>query len=270
MTGKTISHYFVESKLGEGGMGVVYKARDQRLGRVVALKFLPPGTLDEAHRKRFIEEARSASLIQHPNICPIYDIGEVDGQLFFAMAYLEGQSLASLINGEPMQIRKATDIATQIAAGLAEAHKHGIVHRDIKSANILVTSQGHAYILDFGIALRHGETRLTREGGIAGTPSYMSPEQAQGQPVDHRSDIWSLGAVFFEMLTGRSPFRRDTEWASIHAIIYDPLPPVHHLRPEVSEELSGLITKSMEKDPANRWQSAADFETALRRYREGF
>ncbi len=269
MTGKTISHYVVEDKLGQGGMGVVYKARDQRLGRTVALKFLPPGSLDEVHRKRFVQEARSASLIQHPNICPIYDIGEEDGQLFFAMAYIEGQPLSSLINGQPMDIRKAEEIAIQVSAGLAEAHKHGIIHRDIKSANIIVTDQGHAYILDFGLALRHGGTRLTTQGGIAGTPSYMSPEQAQGHGVDHRSDIWSLGAVLFEMLTGRTPFRRDTDWATVHAIIYDPLTPINALRPEVSHNLRDLLGKALEKDPAARWQSAAEMEAALRKDREG-
>lgn len=265
MTGKTIGHYRIEGKIGQGGMGVVYKAQDLRLGRTVALKFLPPNTLDESQRKRFLEEARNAALIQHPNICPIHDVGDADGQLFFAMAYIEGVTLSSLISGQPMEIAAAVDIASQIAAGLEEAHKHGIIHRDIKSTNIVVTSQGHPYILDFGLALKAGSDRLTVDGGIAGTPSYMSPEQAQGQEVDHRTDIWSLGAVLFEMLTGRVPFRRDTDWAGVHAIIYDPLPPLHALRPEISQNVEQAVAKALQKLPEDRWQSAADFSAELRR-----
>ena len=265
MTGKTIGHYRVEGKIGQGGMGVVYQAVDLRLGRKVALKFLPPQAFDEHQRKRFLEEARTASLLQHPNICPIHDIGEVDGQLFFAMAFLEGQTLASRIGGFPMDISNAVEIALQIAAGLTEAHNHGIVHRDIKCSNIIVTNQGHAYILDFGLALREGSERLTVSGNITGTPSYMSPEQAQGKPLDHRTDIWALGVVLFEMVTGRVPFQRDTNWAAVHAIIHDPLPPVAALRPEVNQGLQEIIAKALQKEPADRWQSSAAMASALKR-----
>lgn len=265
MTGKTVGHYRVEGKIGQGGMGVVYQAVDLRLGRKVALKFLPPQVLDENQRKRFLEEARTASLLQHPNICPIHDLGEVDGHLFFAMAFLEGQTLANRIGGFPMDIRKAVDIALQIAAGLSEAHSHGIVHRDIKCSNIVVTNHGHAYILDFGLALREGAERLTVAGNITGTPFYMSPEQAQGKSLDQRTDLWALGVVLFEMITGRVPFQRDTNWAAVHAIIHDPLPPVADLRPEVSQGLQDIIAKALQKEPADRWQSAAAMASALRR-----
>ena len=263
MTGKTISHYEIEEKLGQGGMGVVYKARDVRLGRVVALKFLPPGSVDPAHRKRFIEEARNASFIQHPNICPVHDIGEADGQLFLAMAHIDGVTLSSLTAGSQMEIHRAIAIAVQVASALEAAHKHGIVHRDIKSSNIMVTASGHAYVLDFGLAFRSGSTRLTTEGGIAGTPSYMSPEQAQGAAVDHRTDVWSLGVVLFEMLTGRLPFKRDSDWAAVHAIIHDPAPAIGELRPEVNESVREVIRGALEKDPANRWQSAAAMAVEL-------
>ncbi len=264
MTGKTISHYEIGEKLGQGGMGVVYKARDVRLGRVVALKFLPPGSVDPAHRKRFMEEARNASFIQHPNICPVHDIDEVDGQLFLAMAHIEGVTLSSLTAaGSHMEINRAVGIAIQVASALEAAHKHGIVHRDIKSSNIMVTAAGHAYVLDFGLAFRSGSTRFTTEGGIAGTPSYMSPEQAQGATVNYRTDIWSLGVVLFEMLTGRLPFRRENDWAAVHAIIHDPCPSIGELRPDVHETVREAIRKALEKDPGNRWQSAAEMALAL-------
>ena len=263
MIGKTISHYEIIDKLGQGGMGVVYKARDLRLGRDVALKFLPPGSIDPAHRKRFFEEARTASLLQHPNICPIYDVEEVDGQLFFAMAYIEGSPLSLIIAGSPMEIHKALDIAQQVAAALDAAHRHGVVHRDIKSGNIMVNAEGHAYVLDFGLALRTGGTRLTVEGGIAGTPSYMSPEQAQGGEVDFHTDIWSLGVVLFEMLAGRVPFKRETDWAAVHAIIHDPLPPIGALRPEVSQPIADALKKALEKEPKDRWPSAAAMAAGL-------
>lgn len=260
MIGSTISHYRIVSQLGKGGMGVVYKAEDTRLERPVALKFLPPESLEEQDKERFLREARTAALIHHPNICPIYDVDEVDGQLFFAMAFLDGQTISRLIGGRPMDTRKAIDIAIQIASGLEEAHKSGIVHRDIKSNNIVVTERGHAYILDFGLALRPGSSRLTATGGVIGTPSYMSPEQAQGQAIDHRTDIWSLGVVLFEMLTGRLPFQRDRDIAVVHAIVHDPAPSIS--RPA---GLQHILEVALAKDPAQRWQTAREMADELRR-----
>jgi Flp pilus assembly protein TadD/TolB-like protein/predicted Ser/Thr protein kinase len=260
MIGSTISHYKIVSQLGKGGMGVVYKAEDTRLERPVALKFLPPESLEEQDKERFLREARTAALIHHPNICPIYDVDEVNGQLFFAMAYLEGQTLSRLIGGRPMDTRKAIGIAIQIASGLEEAHKSGIVHRDIKSNNIVVTEQGHAYILDFGLALRHGSSRLTATGGVIGTPSFMSPEQAQGLAIDHRTDIWSLGVVLFEMLTGRLPFQRDRDIGVVHAIVHDPSPSISG-----PAGLQHVLEVALAKDPAQRWQSAREMADELRR-----
>jgi tetratricopeptide (TPR) repeat protein/predicted Ser/Thr protein kinase len=260
MIGSTISHYRIVSQLGKGGMGVVYKAEDTRLERPVALKFLPPESLEEQDKERFLREARTAALIHHPNICPIYDVDEVDGQLFFAMAFLDGQTLSRLIGGRPMDTRKAIDIAIQIASGLDEAHKSGIVHRDIKSNNIVVTDQGHAYILDFGLALRPGSSRLTATGGVIGTPSYMSPEQAQGQAIDHRTDIWSLGVVLFEMLTGRLPFQRDRDIAVVHAIVHDPAPSISG-----PAGLQHILEVALAKDPAQRWRTAREMADELRR-----
>ena len=269
MIGSTVSHYKILSKLGQGGMGVVYKAEDLRLNRLVALKFLPPESLSETQKQRFLQEARTAALLNHPNICPIFDVGESDGKLFFAMAFIEGKTLPALMNGQPQDIDTAVNITLQLLNGLEEAHKRGVIHRDMKGNNIVITSQGNAYILDFGLALRDGHTRLTEGAGILGTPSYMSPEQAQGLPVDHRTDLWSVGVVLYEMLTGRVPFRREQDWAVVHGIIHDPLPPIRALRPELPESMQRVVEIALAKNPDERWQSAQQFAAQLRLARGG-
>ncbi len=249
-------------------MGVVYRAEDLRLQRTVALKFLPPHSVDDRHKQRFLEEARNAALLQHPNICPIYEVDEADGTLFFAMAYLEGKNVWEKLGGGRLTIGESLNIAIQVADGLEEAHQRGIVHRDIKSSNIIVSAKGHAYILDFGLALRDGANRVTIQGARVGTPAFMSPEQAQGLPIDHRTDLWSLGVVLFEMLTGKLPFARDSEVALVHAIIYDQPPSLKSESPDASPELESVLQRSLAKDPALRWQRARDIATELRRIRD--
>jgi serine/threonine protein kinase/Tfp pilus assembly protein PilF len=256
MIGKTISHYKILEKLGEGGMGVVYKAEDTRLKRTVALKFFNPQMLGtEEDRARFILEAQTAAALDHPNICTIYEIDEVDDQTFIAMAYVDGQSLEEKVESGVLEISEALDIAMQVAQGLKEAHKKGIVHRDIKSANIMVTADGKAKIMDFGLAKLAGRTRLTKTSTIMGTVAYMSPEQASGEAnIDHRTDIWSLGVVLYKMLTGYPPFDAPSDAALIHKIIYDELKPVSSLRGDIPTELEAVIKKMLQKNPQDRYQ----------------
>src|SRR5262249_46799760 len=226
--GDIISRYRIMAPLGKGGMGVVYRAEDLRLNRPVALKFLPHHSISERDQRRFLQEARTAAAARHPNICPIYDIDEADGEVFIAMAFLEGETLHRRISRGPLGPGHAAEIAIQIANGLECAHQLGIVHRDIKGANIMIGPGGHASILDFGLALLSGATRITGPGHVVGTSAYMSPEQARGLAVDRRTDIWSLGVVLFEMLSGTLPFRRDHPAAVLHAILSDPVPPLPH------------------------------------------
>ncbi|MBY0507395.1 MAG: protein kinase [Bryobacteraceae bacterium] len=269
MIGERVSHYRIVSKLGEGGMGIVYQAEDTKLNRTVALKFLHGERLDDADKERFLNEAKAAARLHHPHICPIYEVDEADGKLFFAMAFLEGQPLNRVIRGQPLELNKALDLAIQIASGLDEARRQGVVHRDIKSGNIVVSPQGHAYILDFGLALVKGGSRLTIPGVVIGTPDYMSPEQAQGLALDHRTDIWSLGIVLFEMLTGRRPFQRDHDLSVIYSIIHDAPAPVESLRPELPHGLGAVIDQALAKNPAQRWRTAGEMGDALRRIKEG-
>jgi len=263
--GQNISHYRILEKLGEGGMGVVYKAEDTKLRRIVALKFLPPElTRDGAAKERFINEARAASSLDHPNICSIHEIGETqEGQTFIVMAYYEGESLERMIARGPLPLDEALDIAVQTAQGLAKAHGRGIVHRDIKPANILITTDGLVKIVDFGLAKLAG-AKLTRTGATLGTAQYMSPEQARGEQVDARSDIFSLGAVLYEMLTGKHAFPGEYEQATIYAILNEMPAPVTSLRSGVPMELERIIEKALAKKSSERYQHVDDLIVDLK------
>ncbi len=267
MIGREVSHYRVVRKLGGGGMGVVYEAEDRRLKRKVALKFLPPEwSRDDAAKQRFLREARAASALDHPNICTLHDIGETaDGQLFLAMAYYRGETLKQRLARGMLSEREAAAIGAQIAEGLAAAHERGIVHRDIKPANVILTDSGLVKIVDFGLAKLAGEAGLTRTGSSLGTPAYMSPEQAKGGESDHRSDLWSLGVVLYEMLAGRPPFAGEKLAAVIHAIVSADPRPVASFRGDLDPGLGSLVGRSLAKDPADRPASASEVAVALRR-----
>jgi serine/threonine protein kinase/tetratricopeptide (TPR) repeat protein len=260
MIGKTISHYKILSKLGEGGMGVVYKAEDTRLKRLIALKFLPIAlTHDLEAKQRFIQEAQAASSLDHPNICTIYEIGETkDKQLFIAMAYYDGETLKRKLPGNQLSTTFAVDIARQIATGLAKAHEKGIVHRDIKPDNIMITSEGVVKILDFGLAKLVSQSLHTKTGSTPGTAAYMSPEQTQGQAVDHRTDIWSLGILMYEMLTGQRPFIAEFDQAIMYRVVNHEPQPISEVRPEVPEWLQLVVKKAMVKATQNRYQNMKD------------
>ncbi len=268
MIGKTVSHYRILEKLGEGGMGVVYRAHDTKLDRDVALKFLPPELTRNANAKeRFVREAQAASALDHPNICTIHEIDETkDGRTFIAMACYEGESLKERIDRGPLALDEALDIAVQIAQGLAKAHERKILHRDIKPANLLVTNDGLVKIVDFGIAKLAG-AKLTSIGTTVGTARYMSPEQAKGEQVDQRTDIWSLGIVLYEMLTGKHAFPGEYEQATLYAIINEEPEPVTALRPDIPMELERIIGRCLEKDPGERYQTADDLSADLRHLR---
>ncbi len=265
MTGKTVSHYKVIEKLG-GGMGVVYKARDTRLDRLVALKFLPPYlSADEEANERFVREARAASSLDHTNICTVYDIGETEeGATFIAMAYCEGTTLRRKLERGPMPLALAVQIVAQIAEGLARAHDAGIVHRDVKPANIMVSERGDVKILDFGLAKLIGGMELTKADTTMGTVPYMSPEQVNDVRVDRRTDIWSLGIILYEMLTGERPFRGAYDQAVIYSIVNEKPEPAASLRPDIPESLARMIEKMLRKDPAERYQNVADILAELR------
>jgi serine/threonine-protein kinase len=265
MIGQTISHYKVLSKLGEGGMGVVYEAEDTKLGRTVAIKVLPPhlGGDDDA-RKRFVQEAKAASALDHVNICTIHEIDETeDGRIFMVMALYEGRTVKEHLAEGPLDIARVIDIAIGVARGLERSHGRGIVHRDIKPGNIMVTSDGIVKIMDFGIAKLAGEVTITRTGSSVGTAPYMSPEQAGGGAVDHRTDIWSLGVLVYEMLTGRRPFTGEYDPAIIYAIIHEEPKPLAALRRDIPAELERVVMKAMVKPPAERYQNAGDMRAAL-------
>ncbi len=265
MVGKTISHYKIIEKIGAGGMGVVYKAQDTKLDRFVALKFLPPHVGQaEDEKKRFIHEAKAASALDHPNICTIYEIDESeDGQMFIAMAYYEGESLKEKIEPGPLPLAGVLDIAIQIVQGLAKAHAREITHRDIKPANIIITEDNQVKIVDFGLAKLAGQTRLTEEGTTLGTIAYMSPEQAQGSEVGPRADIWALGVVLYEMVTGRQPFAGDYQQAIVYSIMIDDPEPVTALRTGVPMELERIIGKAMAKDPDQLYQHVDEIAVDL-------
>ena len=258
--GKTIARrYTIIEKLGEGGMGAVYKANDSRLERVVALKFLPAGmTQDENAKKRFVQEARAAAALDHPNICAVYEVDEVQGQSFIVMAYIQGLSLKDKIATGFLKVEDALGIAIQVAEGLAEAHSRGVIHRDIKPGNIMLTEKGQAKIMDFGLAKLEGKADLTKTSTVMGTTAYMSPEQARGDPVDQRTDIWSFGVMLYEMLAGTGPFGEKSNQALIYSILNEPPEPLTARRPDIPRPLEESVRKALEKDRSRRYQSMTE------------
>ena len=264
MIGQTISHYKILEKLGEGGMGVVYKAEDTKLKRIVALKFLSHQAVGtEGDKARFIHEAQSAAALNHPNICTVYEIDEHENRPFIAMECIEGESLKTKIKSDSLRVDEAVEIAVEIAEGLQEAHSKGIIHRDVKSANIMLTATGRVKVMDFGLAKSPDRTQLTRSGTTVGTVAYMSPEQGRGEAVDSRTDIWSLGIVLYEMLTGELPFQADYEQATIYRIMNESPPSIRDLRSGVPFELEQVVVKALAKDPDERYEQAGDILSDL-------
>jgi serine/threonine protein kinase/Tol biopolymer transport system component len=266
LVGRTVGHYRILEHLGGGGMGVVFKAEDLKLARTVALKFLPfELTRDPEAKARFLQEARTASAIDHPNICTIHEIGETDeGQLYLAMACYDGETLKKRLAHGPLQVDEAVDVAQQIARGLGKAHRKGIIHRDIKPANLMITSDAVVKILDFGIAKLAGSAILTRIGASVGSPGYMSPEQAHGEEVDARTDLWALGVVTYEMLAGRRPFRGEHDQSILYSLFHDTPEALNRVRTDVSPELGRIVDRLLAKDREARYATAADVLADLR------
>jgi serine/threonine protein kinase/dienelactone hydrolase len=261
--------YKILEILGRGGMGIVYRAEDTKLKRNVALKFLPPELIqNEEARERFVLEARSAAALSHPNICTIHEIDEEGDRSFIAMEYVEGHTLREKIDKSPLELERALEMAKQVAGGLEEAHKKGIIHRDIKSSNIMVTEKGHAKIMDFGLAKVKGGTLLTRKGTTLGTVAYMSPEQARGEEVDHRSDIWSLGVVLYEMLSGQLPFKGERETSILYSVVHEEPKPLKEIKRNLPPELQQIINRALKKKQESRYASAAEMLNDLKKYQD--
>ncbi len=266
MVGEIISHYKILEKLGEGGMGVVYKAEDTKLGRIVALKFLPHHlTANESERARFLQEARASSALNHPHVCGIHAINEYEGQSFIDMEFVDGVTLRQKISSAPLGIDAAISYAVQIGDALHEAHAHGIVHRDIKCENIMINSKNMIKVMDFGLAKLKGSLKLTRTSSTVGTIAYMAPEQIQNGEVDARSDIFSFGVVLFEMLSGRMPFRGEHEAALMYSIVNEEPDSLAKYIPDISPEIERIVRRALEKDPADRYQHVDDMVSELRR-----
>ncbi len=275
LSSRSLLHYRIIEKLGAGGMGVVYKAKDTKLRRFVALKFLPDAvSKDRNTLERFEREAIAASALNHPNICTIYEIGADEGQCFIAMEFLDGQTLKQRIQAQPLPINEILDLAIQVADGLEAAHAGGIIHRDVKPANIFITERGHAKILDFGLAklarpdaesesLAPIEASSTRTGAVMGTVGYMAPEQVRGVPCDHRADIFAFGCVLYEMVSGQRAFKGATPADTMSAILKEDPPPLSGLRQAVSPGLQQVVDRCLEKRPENRFSSANDLALAL-------
>jgi serine/threonine-protein kinase len=268
MIGETINQYKILEELGRGGMGIVYKAQDTKLDRTVALKFLPEYlSSDQNEKERFYHEARSAAALNHQNIAVIYEISEHENKIFIAMEYLEGRTIKDLVEKESdsLTIKKVLETAIQIAEGLAAAHEKGIVHRDIKSDNIILTPKGKIKIMDFGLAKLKGASRLTQAGSTVGTAAYMSPEQAQGEDVDHRSDIFSFGVVLYELLTAHLPFRGEHQAALVYSVVNENPQPIARFNDKVTPELERIVDKALSKDKDERYQHVDDMLADLRR-----
>jgi len=283
LVGRTLAHYQIVEQLGAGGMGVVYRGLDTRLNRSVAIKVLPDElTADPDRKARFLQEARSASAVNHPAIAQIYGVDEVDGVVFIAMELVEGRTVRRLVADRELDSLGAVEIGTQVAEGLAKAHEAGIVHRDVKSDNIIVTPEGHAKILDFGLAKPFGSgeggpndgedpeatvmrtLQATQAGMVVGTIGYMSPEQARSRPLDHRSDIFSLGIVLYEMVTGELPFRGESPLDTLHAIAFEETRPVTAVRAHLPPSLHRVVSRCLRKRPEDRYESATDVARELR------
>jgi len=265
MIGKEIHHYKILEKLGEGGMGVVYKAQDTKLDRIVALKFLPTHSLgNDDDRKRFETEAKAAAALNHPNIATVYEINDHEGDTFIAMEFVDGDTLEDKIKKAPLKIKEAMKIAKQVSDGLAAAHEKGITHRDIKGSNVMVTAKGVVKIMDFGLAKMSSATIVTKAGMTLGTVGYMSPEQSKGEEVDHRTDIWSLGVVFYEMIAGVRPFKGEYETALVYSILNVDPEPLTGLRTGVPMDLEKIINKLLAKDPDERYQNVIELPVDLK------
>jgi serine/threonine protein kinase len=280
--GQTLKHYRLDGVIGEGGMGVVYRAQDLKLQRPVALKLLPTAlTADVERRKRFLLEARAAARISHPAIAQVFDVDEHDGTFFIAMELVEGKTIRELIQNRQLDLLGAIDVALQVSAGLAKAHEAGIIHRDIKPANVIQTPEGHVKILDFGLAKlldTDGGTSAFTGGGLStltqtqigtvkGTPAYMSPEQIKGEPVGARSDLFSLGAMMFEMVTGMMPFQRNSPTEMMHAIAFDKTPTMQAIQPNLPVDIQRIVARCLKKNPADRYPDARALMEDLRTLR---
>ena len=270
MTGRIISHYKILEELGRGGMGVVFKARDLKLDRDVALKFLPPHLISsDEEKQRFIHEAKAASALQDSHICTIHEIDQTeDGQMFICMDYYHGETLKKKIERGPLKLNDALNFSVQIVSGLQTAHEAQMVHRDIKPANIIITDKSEIKIVDFGLAKLKGQTRITVKETTLGTVAYMSPEQVRGEDVDHRSDIWSLGVLIYEMISGQLPFKSEYEQAVMYAIQNEDPQPLTAIRTGVPMELERIVCKALTKQADKRYQHADEMLVDLRQLQD--